>query len=103
MAAFFVSGVGLFVLLMLLAVFTMRYRITERAVEVLMFGFPVRRIRLDDIEGIHRGGTLWNEHWTNFKLRNCVTLRRRSGLVRNFVITPDDPDRFIAEIEERLS
>ena len=86
----------------LYAVATLRYRITSEAVEVLILGWCARRIRLDDIESVHRGGTFWNEHWTNFKLRNSVTLRRKTGLIRNFVITPDNPDAFIAELAQKL-
>ncbi|MBI5683914.1 MAG: hypothetical protein HZC54_02435 [Verrucomicrobia bacterium] len=86
----------------LYAVATLRYRITERAVEVLIFGWCARRIRLDDIECVRRGGTFWNEHWTNFKLWNAVTLRRKSGWFRNFVITPDDPSGFIVELAQKL-
>jgi hypothetical protein len=84
------------------AIATLRYRITDRAVEVLIFGRCARRIRLDDIEHVRRGSAFWNEHWTNFKLWNCVTLRRKSGCCRNFVITPDDPNGFVAELARKL-
>lgn len=90
------------VAVLLYGVATLRCRITERAVEVLVFGWCVRRIRLDDIEEVHRGGSFWNEHWTNFKLWNSVTLRRKSGWFRNFVITPDDPSGFIVELAQKL-
>jgi hypothetical protein len=86
----------------LCAVATLRYRITTKAVEVLIFGCCVRRIRFDDIEHVRRGGVFWNEHWTNFRIWNSVTLRRKSGWIRNFVITPDDPTGFIAELARKL-
>ena len=91
-----------FAAVLLCAVATLRYRITERAVEVILFGRCVRRIRLEDIDYVRRGSALWNEHWTNFKTWNSVTLRRKSGWVRNFVITPGDPGGFIAELEQKL-
>ncbi len=84
------------------AVATLSCRITKHAVEVIMLGWCVRRIRLDDIEHVHRGGSLWNEHWTNFKLWNSVTLCRKSGWLRNFVVTPDDPSAFIDELKQKL-
>lgn len=87
---------------MLYAVATLRYRVTNETVEVLILGWCVRRIRLDDIEEVHRGGGFWNEHWTNFKLWNSVTLRRKSGWFRNFVITPDKPTEFIVELAQKL-
>lgn len=93
------AGIVAFVLY---AVATLRYRITDKAVEVLIFGWCVRRIRLDDIESVRRGGAFWNEHWTNFKLWNAVTLRRKSGVIRNFVITPDNPGVFVAELAAKL-
>ena len=86
----------------LYAIATLSYRITGEAVEVLILGWCVRRIRLDDIEHVHRGGRFWNEHWTTFKLWNSVTLRRKSGWFRNFVITPDDPAGFIVELAQKL-
>ena len=99
----FVLGIEIGIVAVLLyAVATLRYRITDRAVEVLILGWCVRRIRLDDIEHVYRGGAFWNEHWTNFKLWNCVTLRRKSGWFRNFVITPDNPTEFIAGLAQKL-
>ena len=99
----FVLGIEIgIVAVVLYAVATLRYRITDRAVEVLILGCCVRRIRLDDIEHVYRGGAFWNEHWTNFKLWNCVTLRRKSGWFRNFVITPDNPTGFIAGLAQKL-
>jgi hypothetical protein len=98
-----VLGVEIAVIAVLLyGVATLRYRITGRAVEVLIFGWCARRIRLDDIEHVRRGGAFWNEHWTNFKLWNSVTLRRKSGWFRNFVITPHNPTEFIAELARKL-
>ncbi|MCX6900030.1 MAG: hypothetical protein NT105_15200 [Verrucomicrobia bacterium] len=87
---------------MLYAVATLCYRVTNEAVEVLILGWCVRRIRLDDIEHVRRGGAFWNEHWTNFKLWNSVTLRRKSGWFRNFVITPNNPTEFIVELAQKL-
>ncbi len=97
------DAIGLvFLAVLIYAIATLRYRITGRAVEVLVFGWCVRRIRLDDIEYVRRGWAFWNEHWTNFKLWNCVTLRRKSGWFRNFVITPRNPTGFIAELAQKL-
>jgi hypothetical protein len=77
------------------------YRVTDQAVEVLLGSRLVRRILLSDIESVRRGVTLWNEHWDR-RLdlrRTAVTIRRKTGLFRNFQVTPDDPEGFIAEIE----
>jgi hypothetical protein len=72
------------------------------AVEVRVLGRVVRRVRLADIESVDRRGALLNESWSGPRFWNAVTLRRRRGLVRNVIVTPDDPDRFVADVTERL-
>jgi hypothetical protein len=94
--------VGGVVFLFFAALLTLRYRLTADALEVLILGWPVRRIRFDDIEEVHRRGALIHESWAGLKFWNAVTIRRRSGRLRNFVISPDDPDRFVAELQDRL-
>ena len=91
------------VLLFLAAAGTIAYRITEDALEVLILGRVIRRIRLADIEEVHRRGALIHENWSSLKFWNSVTVRRRSGWFRNFVISPDDPDRFAARLQDALS
>src|SRR5207247_11248018 len=53
-----------------------------------------------DIEEVHRRGALVHENWSSLKFWNSVTIRRRSALLRNFMISPDDPDRFAARLQE---
>jgi len=88
------------VLLFVTATATIRYRITSAALEVLILGHVARRVRLSDIEEVHRRGALVHESWSGPKFWNAVTIRRRSGLFRNFVISPDDPDRFLERLAE---
>jgi len=82
---------------------TIRYRITGDAVEVLVLGMVARRVRLEDIEEVHRRGALLHENWSGPRFWNAVTIRRRHGLLRNFVISPDDPDRFVMRLQQRLA
>ncbi len=89
-------------LVFLLTVGTIDYRIGPGAVEVLLLGRAVRRIRLDDIESVDRRGALVHESWSTLKIWNSVTIRRRSGLFKSFVITPDDPDGFVERLREAL-
>ena len=98
--AMLIAGV---ILLFLAAAGTIAYRITERALEVLILGRVIRRIPLADIEEVHRRGALIHENWSSLKFWNSVTVRRRSGWLRNFVISPDDPDRFVVRLQEALS
>ena len=98
--AMLVSAVAL---MFLAAAGTIAYRITELALEVLILGRVVRRIPLADIEEVHRRGALIHENWSSLKFWNSVTVRRRSGWLRNFVISPDDPDRFAVRLQEAVS
>ena len=98
----FVMLVGLVVALYLGATLTLSCRIGAEAVEVLLFGMVVRRVRFDDIEEVHRRGALIHEGWVGLRFWDAVTLRRRSGWVRNFVISPAEPDRFVDALRARL-
>ena len=91
------------VLTFLAAAGTIAYRITEKALEVLILGWVIRRVALADIEEVHRRGALIHENWSSLKFWNSVTVRRRSGWFRNFVISPDEPDRFVTRLQEALS
>jgi hypothetical protein len=81
---------------------SIRCAIGTDAVEVRVLGRVVRRVRLAEIESVDRRGAIVNESWSGPRFWNAVTLRRRRGLFRNVIVTPDDPDRFVAELTERL-
>jgi len=90
--------------LILWLVFRIRYTVDNEYVRVVVFGVTVRRIALSDIEFADTAAPFWNEHWCN-TLCACgriVRLRRKSGLVRNFIITPVDRDAFLAELRSKL-
>ena len=78
------------------------YRITDTALEVSVLRMTLRRVLLRDIEEIHRRGALLHENWSSLKFWNSVTIRRRTGLLRNFVISPDDPDRFVTLLQDAV-
>jgi hypothetical protein len=85
---------------LLAVIATIRYRITGEALEVLVLGLVARRVLLTDIEEVHRRGAFVRESWCGLKFWNSVTIRRRSGLLRNFVISPDDPETFAERLRE---
>jgi hypothetical protein len=85
------------------AIGSIRYRVTGEAVEVLLLGHRVRRIAFDDIEEVSRRGSFIHESWSGPRFWNAVTLRRRRGLFRHVIITPDDPDRFVDSLERILA
>ena len=90
------------VLMFLTTVGTITYRITDTTLEVRILGRTIRRVLLADIEEVHRRGALVHENWSSLKFWNSVTIRRRTGLLRNFVISPDDPDGFAARLQEAV-
>ena len=82
-----------------------RYTIDERHVRVMGGRVTLRKIALADIEFVDTKAPFWNEHWCNCFLGclgRVVRIRRKSGLIRNFIITPADRDAFIRELRERL-
>ncbi len=82
---------------------TLRYRITAADLEVLILSRRVRRIDLEDIEEVHRRGAFPRESWVGPKFWNAVIIRRRSGLLRNFAISPDEPDRFVESLNQAIA
>jgi hypothetical protein len=80
------------------------YRLEDNALSVTVAKRPIRRIPYSDIESVQRGWRPWNEHW-NRRLdfwRGSVTIRRKHGILRNVVLTPDDPDAFVAALQARV-
>jgi hypothetical protein len=85
------------------------FRMTETEVQVRLGAWVVRRIRLDDIQGVRIDGSAtfrtWgmNEHWCNFSPMRFVILRRKSGWVRSFIINPPDTEPFATELKQRIA
>ena len=84
--------------LLFAAIGTIRYRVTSEALEVLVLWMVVRRIPLADIVEVHRRGAFPHESWSGPRFWNAVTIRRRRGLLKNLIITPDEPDRFVIDL-----
>jgi hypothetical protein len=81
--------------------FPFDYKLGPDAVEVLLFGRKcVRRVEYSDVAGVERGYAWLNEHYTQIwpLFSNFVTIRRKTGLLKNFVINPDEPDAFVAKL-----
>ncbi len=85
-----------------LAIFS--YKVTYDAVEISLWGIPLRRISFSNIQDILLGAPGWNnENWTVFKLQGLVTIRKKRGLIKNVVIAPDNPQAFVALVRERMA
>ena len=77
------------------------FDISQDMVRIQLFGITLRRIALSDIEFADRTWCWWNEHYnTTLNPKRIIRLRRRSGIIRNLIITPKDPDAFLSELAE---
>ena len=84
----------------------MTFAVDDRHVRVRFYGWTARRVALDDLAYAARdwpiAKMLLNEHWTNaFASSRIILLRRRTGLFRNFLISPPDPAAFLEELRTR--
>jgi hypothetical protein len=77
----------------------MTFTIDVGHVRVRVYGLTVRKVALSDIEYAAQDWAFWNEHWTNtVKPGKMVLLRRRTGLFKNFLISPSSPIVFLNEL-----
>jgi hypothetical protein len=96
---------ALWIVLLLWLITRIRYAIDEKFVRVMLGRFTLRKIALADIEFADTTAPLWNEHWCNtlWACGRIVRLRRKTGWVRNFIITPADRDAFLGQLRARLA
>ncbi len=113
----FVALIFLLIFTILLVQFTMRYiynyQIRDTAIEIVLFGkIPIRRIPYNNIAEIRKlpfkvvlplsiemfsalsfGNRVWG---------TGVLVRKKKGMIKQILITPDNPDRFIFETLQHL-
>jgi hypothetical protein len=66
-------------------------------------GQCVRRILYSDIGRRGARRSHLNEHWNRLVFDPNITIKRRSGLIKNFVINPPNTDEFMAQLRERIA
>ena len=77
----------------------MTFTVDETYLRIRFYGWTARKVALTDIEWAARDWAFWNEHWTNtFDMDRIVLIRRRSGLFKNFHISPPSPQDFLQEL-----
>jgi hypothetical protein len=79
------------------------YVLADEALEVRFGRWNARRVAYSDMESVRDGLALINEHWTNPWPLRFLTIRRRTGWLRNFVINPDDRGSFSSELSARIA
>jgi hypothetical protein len=98
-------ALGVWLAFVIFAISRIRYAVDDEYVRVIWFGATVRKIALTDIESVSAGRAFWNEHWDNtiWVFSRSVTIRRKSGWIRNFCITPENRDEFIAAVKAKIT
>lgn len=81
--------------------FPFAYHLAVDSLEVRLGPWTVRRIYYVDIADVRRGYCRWNEHWCNLWPLRYLTIRRKSGLIQNFLINPPDGDDFARRLRSR--
>jgi len=87
----------------LVVIAKLHYELDDAALLVKLGRTSLRRIAIDDMADIRKGYAHVTESWAASiypprLLRDSVTIYRRSGLFRRFLITPLDPDGFVREV-----
>lgn len=87
--------------------FHVDYRLTPTALQIVgKGGARVRReVPYTAMLAVKRGVEFWNEHWqSRWNARgHGVSIRLKRPLLPWFVVTPDDPEAFVAELRERIA
>ena len=80
----------------------MTFAVDEAYLRVCVYGWTVRKIALSDIEWAVQDWCFWNEHYTNaVNPKKMILLRRRTGLFKNFLLSPPSPQAFLQELAAR--
>jgi hypothetical protein len=111
-AAYIVSGFALIVIVFggsqLMGPHFGKYAITDNSIEFIMFGkFPVWRANFEDITEIQpisfaRSIIVPSLHLMNRPFGQFVLIRRRSGLFKAVLITPDEPEEFVRTVRRKI-
>ena len=80
------------------------YHIRDDRLEVTWMGICVRRIRIQEIESISKRRKFAGENWANtWRPRHRIlVIRKRSGMRRDFVITPRYRYEFRTQLESAM-
>jgi hypothetical protein len=94
-----ILGTGILLVLAHAILWGMTFTIDDLHVRVRVYGRSVRKVALSDIEWAAPDWALVNEHWTNtINPRRIVLLRRRTGIMKNFLISPLSREDFLNDL-----
>jgi len=89
-----------------------RYSLNEGVLKIRMLGLTMRRIRLSTVEKIQviscldtvpfsksfRPSLLFAQRWGGYKAKE-ISIETRRGLIKRLIISPEDPDAFVSQLE----
>jgi hypothetical protein len=80
------------------------YRITSRHLKIVWLGICLRSIPLNSIRYLSKRRSTLAENWWNtlFPRKRRLVIHRRTGLFKNFVITPKNRYIFKAQLERAI-
>ncbi|HAV62580.1 MAG TPA: hypothetical protein DCY13_09470 [Verrucomicrobiales bacterium] len=92
------------ILAVLLVIPLIRYRVSSHCLFITLLGVPLRWVRLRNIRFISDHAREAAEPWINTYNRShrSLFIRKRRGLFRYLLITPEKPFVFKAEIEKAI-
>lgn len=94
-----IFGIVILLVLAHAIIWGMTFSIDDLHVRVRVYGRTVRKVALSDIEWAAADWTLVNEHWTNtINPKRIVLLRRRTGIMKNFLISPPSREDFLKDL-----
>jgi len=86
---------------------TFRYDMGDKQLRITFLGATMRTLNYPDIQSVEKGWNMGvNQYLSgNFAIlwdkSKAVTVRLKSGAIKNIVLSPDNPDAFIAELKKR--
>lgn len=87
--------------------YVLDYRLGANGLQVVALGgnFVVREIPYTEMVEVVKGYQFWNEHWEN-RLdlwASSVSIRLNRPILPWFVVTPANPDLFVADLRRRIA
>jgi len=80
------------------------YVVDDQYLRVMLWRLTLRKVSISDIAFADTATPFWNEHWCNtaFVMKRIVRIRRKTGWIKNFIITPANREEFLRCLQSRL-
>ena len=100
--------IGIYGFVILLCIFYagINYKLEDKYLAIRSYGFTFRKVYYQNIRWAKKGKHYAiGEHWGNylFRYKKFITIYKKSYLFNYLMITPNDPDRFLNDLQLRIS